>query len=201
MDHKDNNYHFTISEIQILRDLDFFIQKKRLLKLICEQMDRYGHDISDAFSQIEDAFPYELRKPTSKISKGEYYMDAPWVVLDKPSVFSKDGIFAFRHIFLWGRGFSSTLHISGKYLGMIDLEALLKMNDQSILILKGDNPFIHHYDEKLYVKLTEINTEKIMNQGYIRVSIFSDLDMIDKIPENGLKLMQLAKSFIRLRSQ
>lgn len=50
-----------------------------------------------------------------KISRGENYRGLPWVMLDYPRVWGREDILAIRTMFLWGHGFSVTLHLKGRY--------------------------------------------------------------------------------------
>jgi hypothetical protein len=50
-----------------------------------------------------------------KISRGENYQLLPYIILDYPSYFSRNNIFAVRTMFWWGNFFSITLHLSGDH--------------------------------------------------------------------------------------
>ncbi len=50
-----------------------------------------------------------------KVSRGENYRGLPWVMLDYPRVFGRADVLAIRTFFLWGHGFSVTLHLKGVY--------------------------------------------------------------------------------------
>lgn len=70
-----------------------------------ERLEQYTH------------MPRHLVNPHPKISKGEKHEGMPWVMLDYPRHFNKDGgQFAIRTFFWWGHYFSIQLQLSHNFL-------------------------------------------------------------------------------------
>ncbi|MFM7767354.1 MAG: hypothetical protein ACKO9S_05775 [Bacteroidota bacterium] len=170
MDHKDSKFDFSQSELELVCDKSFFTQKAQILGKIKGQFAR----LEEAIHEMDLSFlPKEAMK-RGKISQGENYQGAPWVVLDAPAYFSGKNIFAFRHIFLWGLNISSTFHVSGKFLEKIDFEAIYDFMIPDLMILTGENPFIHHKDPSVYKPISELPYEEIRELKHLRISSFSN---------------------------
>ncbi len=91
---------------------------------------------------------------SGKISKGENYLHLPYVMLDYPSIFGKDGVFAIRTMFWWGNFFSITFQISGTYLEKFNISdpqafQLLRSGGFSICVNKDE--WQHHFEADNYV--------------------------------------------------
>ncbi|MFM2189884.1 MAG: hypothetical protein RL491_270 [Bacteroidota bacterium] len=172
MDHKDSKFDFSPSELELVCDKSFFIQKALVLTKI---KDHYSK-LEEVIHKIDlPCLPSETKK-RGKISQGENYLGAPWVVLDTPAYFSGAEIFAFRHIFLWGLNISTTFHVSGKFLERVDFDAIFNLMNPEMMVLKGQKPFIHHYDPLLYKPIRELSMEEIKSMNHLRISVFSKPD-------------------------
>jgi hypothetical protein len=75
-------------------------------------------------------------------------------MLDYPRYFAGGDAFAIRCFFWWGKFFSITLHLSGRYAeayGMPVLHALLAENDLWHVSI-GEDPWQHHFDNDNYAR-------------------------------------------------
>lgn len=172
MDHKDSKFDLSQSELELVCDKSFFIRKGEVLTKIKNQFAR----LEEAINLIDlPNLPSELNK-RGKISQGENYLGAPWVVLDAPAFFSGTEIFAFRHIFLWGLNISSTFHVSGKFLEKVDFDAISGLMHKDMMVLTGDEPFVHHKDPYIYKPLGELTVRDMKALKHLRISIFSKPD-------------------------
>lgn len=172
MDHKDSKFDFSQSELELVCDKSFFEEKTKVLSKIKGNYSK----LEEAINLMDlPSLPLEAKK-RGKISQGENYIGAPWLVLDAPAYFSGKDIFAFRHIFLWGLNASSTFHVSGKFLDYLEFDALPNLIKSNMMILTGDNPFIHHFDPSVYKPIGELSTREIRGLKHIRISIFARPD-------------------------
>ncbi len=191
MDHKDSKFDFSPSELEMVCDKSFFFKKGQVLSKIKSQYTR----IEEAIHKIDfPSLPFEMLT-RGKISQGENYLGAPWVVLDAPAFFSGKDILAFRHIFLWGLNISTTLHVSGKYLDKVDFEAVLELTNPELMILTGEDPFIHHKDLSVYKPIRELSIEEMKGLKHLRISIFSDPN---EWSENFEKSMRFTKELQKI---
>jgi hypothetical protein len=105
--------------------------------------------------------PAEVRAIPPKISRGEYYLGLPYLILDYPRQFQKEGTFAIRTMFWWGHFFSITLHVSGEakdhYLQRLETMFAEIKEDFSICI--NEQEWEHHFDESNYRSLSDLGEE------------------------------------------
>jgi hypothetical protein len=107
--------------------------------------------------------PAEVVQTSARISKGEKYRGLPYLVLDQPRFFSKENIFAIRHLFWWGNFFSSTLHLSGNYKvqyaqKIISAFELLKKEGFFVCINTGQ--WEHHFEEGNFIPVADLSSEE-----------------------------------------
>ena len=110
-----------------------------------------GAQAGDRAGGLADASP--------KISRGENYRGLPWVMLDYPRFFGREEVFAIRTMFWWGHGFSTTLHLKGKYK-----ELYLPVIERHWMVLAGagfhvgvsDDEWQHEHGDHNYRELTRV---------------------------------------------
>lgn len=102
------------AEWQLAFEDQFILTKHRIIAEVYEIFgclaDAYRQQAVGLAKQYPQAFAGQ-----PKISKGEQYEQMPWVMLDYPRCFDKEGHFAIRSFFWWGHHFSIRLHVSGLY--------------------------------------------------------------------------------------
>lgn len=102
----------------------------------------------------QPGIPAEVLAANPKIHKGENYLGLPYLLLDYPAFFSKEGVFALRTFFWWGNFFSVTLHLSGHYKKTLTSNLcrnalLIQQNNYSVCINK--NEWQHHFEADNYI--------------------------------------------------
>jgi hypothetical protein len=129
-----------------------------------------------------------------KISKGENYNGFPYVMLDYPSCFLKENIFAIRTMFWWGNFISITLHISGKYKKHFEENIFSKIHeDENLFICIAENEWQHHFEESNYKKVSQINKVEmsiVKQKDFIKVALKYQLhhwNMMQLILPEGYK--------------
>ncbi len=100
----------------------------------------------------------------------------PYLILDYPSFFKKENVFAIRTMFWWGNFFSLTLHLSGehkkKYISNSE-EAFLFLQNNNFFICVNEDEWQHHFKEDNYlpVSLLDISQfKKINEKDFFKVS-------------------------------
>ncbi len=101
-------------EIQMIRSTDWVFTRKSIIAKVYELFGGLAAAGREQLSRYT-FLPAPLLSSEPKISRGEQYRELPYVILDYPKVFGKDGVLALRTMFWWGKYFSVTLHISGQY--------------------------------------------------------------------------------------
>lgn len=141
----------------------------------------------------------------AKITRGENYLQLPWVVLDYPRCFGKENIFAVRTMFWWGNFFSCTLHISGSYKILFE-QAIIKnihfLQKNNYFICINNNEWQHHFNTDNYLpadKLPVAEMEKIITGNrFIKVAVKFPLnnwnEMYGLLEKSFTELVQLLKT-------
>lgn len=171
---------FNPDEFKIITNSDFLKQKKKLINTISETFVR---DISNIHSQeLSRLESKAVTKFSSKLSRGENYLELPYVVFDHPNSFQLESTYAFRTMFWWANEFSATIHLGGTFLNengfkLIKKEKQLKKLDAHICI--NQTPWDYHFNETNYLPINEIerfDLSPYLKKGFLKIAIKEDLD-------------------------
>lgn len=166
MGHKDIKLSLSGEDLTFLEDVTFFVKKRRVIQAIIEMLGELEVEYHEKSLKYPEIIPSAALKKRGKISRGENYKGLPYVILDHPAVFGKEGIFAFRTLVWWGNPLSITFHISGTYLQQYieQLSSNLSGTEYgNYHICVNTNQFEHHYEKSNYISLNEFK----MNGGNI----------------------------------
>lgn len=186
-------------ELNALTDLKFFELKQSITKKATQLLSVLELKLKEKANKTNSYIPEEVLKIDSKISKGENYRGLPYLVLDYPRYFKNENIFAFRSMFLWGKYFTFTLHLSGVYLHhfLPKLKSnFAKINFESTYVSIGENQWVHHIEKTNYVSIENwtqnINTDEYFNRiKYIKLVRKLELSDWEKVPEFGIETYKL----------
>ena len=173
-------------ELSMIEDKDFLITKVNIISEIEILMNNTKERIINAINKEKLNLVSEEHLTKGKVSKGEYYRELPFVILDFPSVFEKENVFAYRTMFWWGHFFSTTLHLQGKYLELFRAKLVINFDlllHQDIFICVGETPWEYHYGKDNYVKLSSQHIEIIKNSSFIKLSKRIPLEQIESVPQ------------------
>lgn len=125
----------------------------------------------------------------AKISKGENYLQLPFLILDYPRCFDAENIFAVRTMFWWGNFFSITIHLSGIYKLLYQdnlISAYDNLKSGEFYLCINESQWHHHFEEDNYKavdKLTQQETETIIRQKqFIKLAVKFPLHQWNEIP-------------------
>ncbi len=141
-----------------MQDAEIILTKNRVLQGVKGAMEGLGEAQQALVRKAGSGNPIFGVPP--KVSRGENYLGLPWLVLDFPRVSGPDGIFFVRSFFWWGRFFSSTLHLSGRYAALCApaLSAAWPEMDE-VLVGVGENAWVHDLGPGAYRPAREWNEE------------------------------------------
>lgn len=147
--------HLSPQEMQMIADGEWILAKQRIIKKVFEFFGQIGEEYRKILHDA-DPFPPGVSGQSGKISKGENYLGLPYVILDYPATFSRDGILAVRTMFWWANFFSITLHISGNFKSEIHLDerAMTLLTEHGFFISTGKE-WDHHFEEKNYSQVNK----------------------------------------------
>jgi len=105
------NVKLSKDELELVTNAELILTKNRIIQKV---YDLFG-ELSEDYQQMSKGLDQGLLSISPKISKGENYLGLPWVMMDYPRIFSRTDVFAIRSFFWWGKFFSITLQLQGKY--------------------------------------------------------------------------------------
>lgn len=169
-------------ELLIVEDSNWVLTKQQIIKKVYELFNAQVPTIDQLFGNINDQLPADLLSTMPKISRGENYLNLPYVILDYPSVFNKENIFAFRTMFWWGNFFSITLHLSGHYKELYQQAIgnnIQKKVEGGYYICVNDKAWEHHFDAVNYVPAASFNAEELNShlkrEEFLKIAVKIDL--------------------------
>ena len=183
-------------ERSILMDTDWILHKQSIIKKVYDIFSVASMNINSLFEMKN--LNKNLMVNAPKIYRGENYNQFPYVMLDYPGIFGKTDVFAMRTMFWWGNFFSITVHLSGEYKSLININQLVNENNlrNELYICVNENQWEHHFNEDNYHLLKKLSKEELFHhvneKDFIKIAIKFDLENWDLIPdllEGGYKLM------------
>lgn len=186
-------------ELKTIQNADFFSIKKQVFNKILLELNELRDHIKASKTFQSFDFPKEMDIEYGKVSKGENYNGLPWIVLDFPRIFNKNGIFAFRTMFLWGKGFFFTLHLSGKYLKkykeFVSSKIPLLQQHQVYFYQDATDEWQHEVILPFYQELDQMTIETVNNwlqkQIYCKFARKLELSAFQALPTFGLETFEL----------
>ena len=150
-------------EKELVVSPDLILTKNRILKkaqLLLTKSEAINHATLQAHA---DSLPVEIFRVPPKISRGENYLGLPWLILDQPRLFSNTDVFAIRTLFWWGRFFSCTLHLAGRYKERYQstlVSRFSSMAENGFYCCVNENQWEHHFERANYVSMTEMDEDE-----------------------------------------
>src|SRR5258706_3710930 len=180
-------------ERDLVTNSEWILTKHRVVKKVYEMFGEVNEMMKQELINHGHLFPENLKYQGGKISKGDNYQLLPYVILDYPSFFGKNNIFAVRTMFWWGNFFSVTLHLSGdyktKYINNSPaLLSFLKQNNFSICI--SEEEWQHHFREDNYVlshSITDLDYQCIIHRSFFKVAKKLSLLQLDEASDFIMK--------------
>lgn len=195
--------HLSAEEAELIGDSKWILTKHNVIKKVYMLFGEMNEVMKNEIAALADLLG-DVNCLNGKISRGESYQLLPYVILDYPSSFNKNNIFAIRTMFWWGNFFSITLHISGdnkiKFIHNTP-ETLFFLKKNNFFICVNSEEWQHDFEEKNYLpaaKFTDNDFECIIKQPFFKVAKQLSVKHWDEAPDfilNGfkeiLKLLQI----------
>ncbi len=189
-------------ELLIVEDRSWVLTKQQIIKKVYELFYLQVPVIEQLFGDVKNQMPASLMAAVPKISRGENYLNLPYVILDYPSVFEKGNIFAFRTMFWWGNFFSITLHVSGRYKELYQqgvVNKILKGVGENVYICVNDTEWEHHFDASNYAPASNLDLQDLnfhlMSRDFLKIGFKINLTQWNQLP---IILQEAYKSVIDL---
>jgi hypothetical protein len=145
------------TEAELMNNATIILTKNRVL----DKMKQLLQSVQEMQVEFIGTRGLHQKEPfiiSPKISKGEYYMGLPYLILDYPRTSQGADLFFIRTMFWWGNFFSSTLHLSGKFKEVfmpVIIDSYGALDDLNIGI--NEDPWIHHFEPDNYLRIANIN--------------------------------------------
>jgi hypothetical protein len=155
-------------ELQLVSNGEWILTKRRVM----EKVDRLLSNVADKQRVVieveKDWLPAEVVQSEPKISRGENYLQLPYLILDYPRCFDAENIFAVRTMFWWGNFFSVTLHLSGKYKERFQEKIIQHIGSmqQQIFICIHESQWQHHFEAGNYISVKELSSAGVADTVY-----------------------------------
>jgi hypothetical protein len=108
------NVHLSAAEQELVQDANVILTKNAVVEKVKALLAGVSNQAVAVFG-AESRFAFNRPLLPPRLTRGENYLGLPWVAMDYPRIFEKDGISSVRSIFWWGHHFSCTWHCSGIY--------------------------------------------------------------------------------------
>ncbi len=159
-------------ELQLVSNSEWILTKHNIIDSAYQLFGKLAETIKTTVELENSWLPLKVVQSTAKISKGENYLQLPYVLLDYPRCFTAENTFAVRTMFWWGNFFSMTIQLSGIYKEMF-AGNICKNRDELIrnnfYICVNDDQWQHHFEENNYCsvsRLTKRKLEQALQQKY-----------------------------------
>lgn len=161
---KESKLTLSADELQLVNNRDWILTKRVVMDKINEFMGELSAKQKNILQMQKDFLPQEIVASEAKISKGENYLQLPFLILDYPRCFKEENIFAVRTMFWWGNFFSVTMQLSGLYKlqyqqNLINNYGQLKQS--SYFINVHENQWHHHFEEDNYIKVNAVSRDEM----------------------------------------
>jgi hypothetical protein len=151
-------------ELQLVTDTSFILTKHKIMDKANMLLGNLAAVMKGEVLKNKNYLPAAVMASAPKITKGENYLQLPYLILDYPRCFDKENIFAIRTMFWWGNFFSCTLHLSGSY--KTDFVKALQNNTR---LMQTNNFYLginkeewqHHFETTNYQPANSLKEEKI----------------------------------------
>ncbi|MFK5012123.1 hypothetical protein ACI4AC_27485, partial [Klebsiella pneumoniae] len=87
---------------ELVNNADWILTKNLIIEKVYELFGRVAAEYIDIYKKFPDFERSTLFALSPKISKGEQYLQLPYVMLDFPRNFTDNDFFAIRTFFWWG---------------------------------------------------------------------------------------------------
>lgn len=196
---EEANVVFSAEELRLATDPQVIFTKTAI---IAKVYNLFG--TLSARLQPKLLLPEEVTAIPPKISRGEAYQGLPYVMLDHPRFFSSADVLAIRTFFWWGRFFSITLHLKGKYQecyahGLAN--SFDHLANANFLLSIGDDEWQHDLASGVYSPISSLDrsdfAQKMLHLPFVKVAtsfpILNPVELIDQLEPTALFLAGILK--------
>lgn len=184
----DPKLMFSDEEQLLVNNTHWILTKRIILDKVNLLLGELAEEQKAIIEKEKGWLPHEVTGPSAKISKGENYLQLPYLMLDNPRWFDGENIFAVRTMFWWGNFFSVTLQLSGTYKALYQEKIYERLHtlDQDIFICINESQWQHHFEGDNYINVKQLSPadlqDIIYKKQFLKLAIKFPLQQWDTIP-------------------
>lgn len=189
--------HFSDPELALMHDAELMRTRRNILAKIQELLGAVQRRLEAACLWRDLPFAAEVKTGGAKISKGDNYLEMPYLVLDFPRCYGSQQVFAYRVMFWWGHEFSAFLHLKGQSLSLIgkDLQnRWTRIQQSGMLISISDSEWVQHATPDHYAKATTLSEPAVLSlpeRSFLKMGRTLPLEKWASLEEFCLETMEL----------
>jgi hypothetical protein len=191
-------------EVNLVTDAGVILTKNAIIDKVYQLFGNLSTELQVRIKPIAKDLDDVMDIPP-KISRGESYLELPYVILDYPRYFRPHDIFAIRTMFWWGNFFSMTLHLKGNFRENYHqriIEKFREISDQGFFAGIGTDEWEHHFGEDNYISVEMIEADEWQtlynSRDFTKIALkfqVSDFNKMEEIlPEAFDKIIGLLKN-------
>ncbi len=150
-------------ELELVCNTDWILTKHIIIEKVIELFTAMLASMQQQTASQKNNLPVEVFIKDPKISRGENYLQLPYVMLDYPRYFEKQNTLAIRTFFWWGNFFSINMQLSGDIKTKATpnlIAAFLQLQQNDYWVCVNNNPWQHYFEENNYVPLQKVTIEQ-----------------------------------------
>lgn len=184
-----STFKLTKHELDFISDPYWMSLKQKLIRTISDSMHGVGQWIMDEY--------YAGTALSYKVTRGENYLDMPYLVLDAPQLKPNALEGKLRIMLWWGHYISLQLFVKPAVLLNINTDTI---NSKNYLVLAGDQLFNNNLDTKDFIPLSAIRSGLDPGQEMTKICIKIEWTEMEHIEQHIREFMNDLGSCLALSS-
>ncbi len=178
------------NELELVCNTEWILTKQRIIQKVYDLYGGLVPQLEESLRSRQPYLPVAIFSRQAKISKGENYLQLPYVMLDYPRCFSGTDVAAIRCFFWWGNYFSVNLQLAGSYLD--ERRALVQQHfkqlaAQDFSICIADSPWHHHFNPDNFKALKSFSEDAfnslVQKAAFVKIAKKISLHQWEEVPE------------------
>jgi hypothetical protein len=149
-------------ELQLASDPGVILTKNAVIDAVYQLFGVLSVQMQEQIRPLSKDLEEVLEVP-AKISRGENYLELPYVILDYPRYFRPHDIFAIRTMFWWGNFVSVTLHLKGNFREHFHqriIDRFPRIAAAGFFAAIGPDEWEHHFGDDNYLPVSMIEDDE-----------------------------------------
>lgn len=178
---QNSSFKLTNKEFELILDTEYPLLKKNVIEKIQAHLHQLGEKLIK-----NPLITRPLYNQSFKISKGENYLNLPYLVLDLPKIDGNSFPILCRTMFWWGKYFSFNVFIRKDAYDMDTFEKKIKSQPiKGFHVLLSDKIWQQDLDSDDYSQVSEWPENMNTEGDYLKLSIKHPIDEIDTLNEKA----------------